>query len=83
MNIHKHSVSLVSNKQPKAVLKIGIDAHALQYVVATQIDGATAKPPQRFDQAGLIRWIGKKLEEGFVVVSCYEAGPLGTCFTAN
>jgi transposase len=63
--------------QSKLVLKIGIDAHAVQYVIATQIDGSAPKPSQRFDQAGLLRWVGKKLEEGLAVVSCYEAGPLG------
>jgi transposase len=77
MNKHKYSESNVSNTQSKPVLKIGIDAHAVQYVIATQIDGSAPKPPQQFDQAGLIRWIGKKLEEGFSIVSCYEAGPLG------
>ena len=56
---------------------MGIDAHAVQYVIATQIDGSAAKPAQRFDLAGLIRWIGGKLAEGFAVVTCYEAGPLG------
>src|SRR6185503_2206634 len=61
----------------KPVLKIGIDAHAVQYVVATQVDGSAPKPVQRFDRAGLVRWISKKLEEGFAVVTCYEAGPLG------
>lgn len=77
MNKQKHSDCAVSQTQPKPVLKIGIDAHAVQYVIATQVDGSAPKPPQRFDRAGLVRWIGKKLEEGFAVVTCYEAGPLG------
>jgi transposase len=77
MNMDKHSVSVVSHKQSKPVLKIGIDAHAAEYVIATQIDGAASKPVQRFDLAGLIRWISKKLAEDFAIVSCYEAGPLG------
>jgi hypothetical protein len=76
MNNNKHSADNVSRSQPKPVLKIGIDAHALQYVIATQIDGSSAKPAQRFDQTGLMGWIGKKLKEGFAVVTCYEAGPL-------
>lgn len=77
MNNNTHSVSTVSHTQLKPVLKIGIDAHLAQYVIATQIDGSTVKPPQRFDQAGLLRWVKKKLEEGFAIVTCYEAGPLG------
>jgi transposase len=77
MNNNTHSVSFVSVAPSKPVLKIGIDAHALQYVIVTQVDGSAPKPAQRFDQAGLIRWLGKKLQEGFAVVSCYEAGALG------
>jgi len=77
MNIQKHSDSVPPTKQPCFVLKIGIDAHVDQFVIATQIDGAAPKPPQRFDQASLLKWIQKKLAEGFAVVSCYEAGPFG------
>ena len=59
------------------MLKLAIDAHALQFVIAMQIDGSAPKPPQRFDRPGLLRWIRKKLDEGFAIVSCYEAGPFG------
>jgi transposase len=77
MNIQTHSDLVPPTKQSRAALKIGIDAHADQFVIATQIDQAAPKPPQRFDQAGLLKWIAKKLAEGYAVITCYEAGPFG------
>jgi hypothetical protein len=35
MNKQKHCDCAVSQTQPKPILKIGIDAHAVQYVIAT------------------------------------------------
>ena len=35
------------------------------------------KPPQRFTPVAFLAWIDKKLAEGWRIVSCYEAGPLG------
>jgi transposase len=78
MNIeHKNNGLVNPNTQPKPILKVAIDAHATRMVIATQIDGSAPKPPQQFEEAGLLRWLGKKQEEGFQVVSCYEAGPFG------
>lgn len=54
-----------------------MDVHVREYVIAFQVDGSAPKPVQRFDQAGLLRWLAKKLAEGFAIVTCYEAGPLG------
>ncbi len=76
-NLPIHSDSVGSKIQPKPVLKIGIDAHAVRYVIATQIDGAAPKPAQAFDLPGLLRWVRKKLEEGYAVFAGYEAGPFG------
>jgi transposase len=74
---HAKSVGSGSQTQFKPVLKVAIDAHATTYVIATQIEGSAPKPPQRFDRAGLLRWVEKKLGQGFAVVTCYEAGPFG------
>jgi transposase len=75
----KQNVALSNKSTPqiKPILKVAIDAHVIQFVIATQIDGSSPKPPQRFDRPGLLRWIRKKLDEGFDIVSCYEAGPFG------
>jgi transposase len=77
MNEQKYTDTKVVSSQTKPLLKIGIDAHIREHVIAFQIDGSAPKPVQRFDQAGLIRWLEKKLAEGFAMVTCYEAGPLG------
>jgi len=77
MNVQKYSDPKVVSSQTKPLLKIGIDAHVREYVIAFQIDGSAPKPVQRFDQAGLLRWLEKKLAEGFAIATCYEAGPLG------
>jgi len=77
MNKHTASCSTVLNTQPQVVLKIGIDVHAAYCVIVTQADGSVPKPPQRFGQAGLVEWVRRKMEEGYAVVSCYEAGPFG------
>lgn len=78
MNILHQNDSIGSTTiQPKPVLKVAIDAHAVQFVIATQMDGSAPKPPQRFDRAGLLRWLRQKLDQGLAVVSCYEAGPFG------
>jgi transposase len=77
MNEQKYTDSKIVSSQAKPLLKVGMDVHVRDYVIATQIDGSAPKPVQRFDQAGLIRWLEKKLAEGFALVTCYEAGPLG------
>lgn len=77
MNEQKYTDSKIVSSQTKPLLKIGIDAHIREHVIAFQIDGSAPKPVQRFDQAGLIRWLEKKRAEGFAIVTCYEAGPLG------
>jgi transposase len=77
MNVQKNTDSKIVSTQGKPLLKIGIDAHVREHVIAAQIDGSAPKPVQRFDPAGLLRWLTKKLAEGFAIVTCYEAGPLG------
>ncbi len=39
-----------------------------------------ARPPNRSSDLigqGMLEWIRKRIEEGYTVVTCYEAGPLG------
>lgn len=77
MNEQKNTDTKVVSPQTKPLLKIGMDVHVREHVIAFQVDGSAPKPVQRFDQAGLLRWLAKKLAEGFAIVTCYEAGPLG------
>ncbi|MGH9701202.1 MAG: IS110 family transposase [Candidatus Acidiferrales bacterium] len=64
--------------QPQArTLKLALDVHLLQHVVAMQQDGSSPKPPQRFTPKDFLVWVEKQISQGWRVVSCYEAGPFG------
>ena len=59
------------------VLKLALDVHLLQHVVAMQYDGSAPKPPQRFTPKNFLVWVEKQIAQGWQVISCYEAGPFG------
>ena len=59
------------------VLKLALDVHLLQHVVAMQYDGSSPKPPQRFTPKDFRVWVEKQIAQGWQVISCYEAGPFG------
>jgi transposase len=66
--------------QPQAAsrtLKLGLDVHLLQHMVAMQYDGSTPKPTQRFSPKNFLAWVEKQIAQGWRVISCYEAGPFG------
>ena len=62
--------------QPRT-LKLALDVHLVQHVVAMQYDGEFPKPPQRFYPKDLLTWVEKHIAQGWRVISCYEAGPFG------
>jgi len=62
---------------PPRVLKLALDVHLLQHVVAMQFDGSSPKPPQRFTPKEFLAWVQKQIGLGWHIVSCYEAGPFG------
>jgi transposase len=62
--------------QPR-ILKLALDVHLLQHVVAMQYDGEFPKPPQRFKPKDFLVWVRKQIVQGWQVTSCYEAGPFG------
>jgi len=74
------STPAVAARQPvnhlQPLLKIALDVHLAWYVVALQEDGASPKPPQRFQPADFLKWVKTKVA-GYQVVTCYEAGPFG------
>jgi transposase len=71
-------VNHLSQPQPQLrTLKLALDVHLAQHVVAMQYDGEFPKPPQRFTPAGLLKWVEKQIAQGWQIVSCYEAGPFG------
>jgi transposase len=83
--IHNNVVSTlaVAVKQPvnhrpqTRLLKLAVDVHLLQHVVAMQYDGQAPKPSQRFHPKELLKWLEKQTAQGWQIVSCYEAGPFG------
>jgi hypothetical protein len=62
---------------PHDVIKLAIDVHLAFCMVARQVDNAVAQPPQKFDEAQLLRFIAKQKAMSKRVVCCYEAGCFG------
>lgn len=73
--VKKNTPELVSNT--KTICKLGLDVHAASIMVARQLDGGHPQPPQKFTPARFLEWIGQQLQQGYQVISCYEAGPTG------
>jgi len=68
----------VNHSQPQPrTLKLALDVHLAQHVVAMQYDGEFPKPPQRFAPKEFLKWVEKQVAQGWHIVSCYEAGPFG------
>lgn len=59
------------------IIKLGLDVHARQITVCRQMGDRTPQPPQAFTKERLLVWVGKMVEAGAVVHSCYEAGVMG------
>ena len=62
---------------PHDLIKLSIDVHLAFCMVARQVDNAVAQPPQKFDEAQLLRFIAKQKAMASRVVCCYEAGCFG------
>jgi transposase len=45
--------------------------------VARQLDGANPQRPQRFPVGKFLGWVKEQVDQGYQVISCYEAGPTG------
>ena len=61
----------------KGLCKLGIDTHAATIMVARQLEGSNPQPPQRFPAGKFLGWVKQQVDQGYQVVSCYEAGPTG------
>lgn len=59
------------------LIKLGVDVHLREYVVARQIDGTAPQPAQRFSPEAFVAWAAKQVQQADVVHCCYEAGPFG------
>lgn len=63
--------------KPYRLIKLGVDVHLREYVVARQLDGTAPQPAQRFSPEGFVAWAAKQVQQADVVHCCYEAGPFG------
>ena len=61
----------------KTLCKLGLDVHAASLTVARQVDGLNPQPPQKFKVGDFLKWVRGQVDQGFEVISCYEAGPTG------
>ena len=59
------------------VLHLGLDVHYRQVTVAMQEDGGRIKSAGKMGHPEFLTWVLKKLEEGWEIYSCYEAGASG------
>jgi transposase len=64
--------------RPRAIIKLGIDAHADDFRVVVMSEGRLPKPARRFTSvAELVNFAAGLVRGAAEVHSCYEAGPLG------
>src|SRR6201987_1798957 len=59
------------------VLNLGLDVHYRQVTVAMQEDGGRIKAAGKMGHVDFLNWVQKKLQEGWQIYSCYEAGASG------
>jgi transposase len=59
------------------VLNLGLDVHYRQVTVAMQQDGGRIKAAGKMRHVDFLNWVQKKLQEGWQIESCYEAGASG------
>jgi transposase len=59
------------------LLKLGLDLHYRQVTVAMQEDGRLVMPVGKMAYRDFLKWIRKKLAQGWQIYSCYEAGASG------
>src|SRR5215471_10702083 len=59
------------------ILKLGLDLHYRQVTVAMQEDGRLVVAVGKMAHRDFLKWIKKKLAQGWQIYSCYEAGASG------
>src|SRR5271166_4926056 len=70
-------VNYVNGVLNNRVLNLGLDVHYRQVTVAMQEDGGRIKAAGKMGHADFLNWVQKKLQEGWQIYSCYEAGASG------
>ena len=70
-------VNYVNGVLNNRVLNLGLDVHYRQVTVAMQEDGGRIKAAGKMGHVDFLNWVRKKLQEGWQIYSCYEAGASG------
>jgi transposase len=82
----KNNTQAVSDKEQdqarvrsasKGRVKLGLDLHYRQVTVAIQEEDGAIKALGKMSHDGFSNWVEKKLQAGFELYSCYEAGASG------
>ena len=78
-DIHTAPTNLAADDaRPRAIIKLGIDAHADDFRVVVMSEGRLPKSARRFTSvAELVNFAAGLVRGAAEVHSCYEAGPLG------
>ena len=63
--------------ESKGRVKLGLDMHYRQVTVAMQEEDGAIKALGKMSHDGFSQWVEKKLQAGFELYSCYEAGASG------
>ena len=63
--------------QSKVRVKLGLDMHYRQVTVAMQEEDGAIKALGKMSHDGFSNWVEQKLQAGFELYSCYEAGASG------
>jgi transposase len=71
------SPTVTQDSKPHRLIKLGLDIHLREYVVARQVDGLAPQSAQRFSPDGFIAWVAKQVKQADIVHCCYEAGAFG------
>ena len=71
------SPSAPQGVKPHRLIKLGVDVHLREYVVARQVDGLAPQSAQCFSPEAFIAWAAKQAQQADVVHCCYEAGAFG------
>jgi hypothetical protein len=74
IKVIKYGNELIKVNLSVKILKLGLDVHYRQVTVAMQEDGWLVRPVGKMGYREFLKWIKKKLAQGWQIYSCYEAG---------
>jgi hypothetical protein len=77
IKVIKYGNEIIKVNLSVKILKLGLDLHYRQVTVAMQEDGWLVRPVGKMCYREFLKWIKKKLAQGWQIYSCYEAGASG------